>query len=238
MGERIYNEEKYVPNHKIETEHFIINYNMVDKKCIGNLLEVLEAGYSRVTNNLNRKLGEKVIIEIQSNLNELHIALGFPNAPNWIRGGLGNGKIIIASPLNPPPGSNMDNVINTAVHEFVHVVLRKINNDIPRWLDEGIASYESKDNNQNWIDSTIKEGLKSGNIPTFNDLDTGEDFEEFFKKNGYQYSYTIVEAIVEVFGYDKLYKLIESPTNFIKIFGITQEELENRWIEYIKKNYF
>lgn len=230
-------EEKYVPNHKIETEHFIINYNMVDKSCINDVLKVLEDSYSRITTSLNQKLEEKLVVEIQSNLKELHIALGFPGAPDWIRGGLGKGKIIIASPLNPPPGSNMDNVINTAVHEFVHVVISKINNDIPRWLDEGIASFEAKDNNQSWIISTIRDGLESGNIPSFNDLDTGENFEEFFNRDGYQYSYTIVESIVEIFGYDKLCRLIKSPENFEDIFGMTQEELQNTWNEYIKKNY-
>jgi len=82
------------------------------------------------------------------------MALGLPDAPDWIRGGLGIGKIVIASPLNPPPGSDFNNVLNTAVHEFVHI------------------------------------------IPTFKDLDTGEDFEKFFQLNGYQYSYTIVESII------------------------------------------
>lgn len=41
-------------------------------------------------------------------------------------------------------------------------------------------------------------------VPTFNDLDTGEDFKIFFTRNGYQYSYTIVESIIKEFGYDKL----------------------------------
>ena len=74
-------------------------------------------------------------------------------------------------------------------------------------------------------------------IPTFKDLDTGEDFEVFFKRNGYEYSYTIVEFITEEFGYEKLYNLIKSPNKFVEIFGITETQLQNNWIQYIKKNY-
>ena len=218
-------------------EDFIINYNEIDEPCIDKVSEVLEANYNKVTNNLKQGLQEKLTVEIYRNFNQLHIALGFPDAADWIRGGLGDKKILIASPLNPPPRSEFNNVVNTAVHEFVHIIIKKINSNIPRWLDEGIASYEAKDNNESWIRRTVKSGLENNSIPTFNDLDTKEDFQAFFNKDGYQYSYTIVESIVNIFGYDKLCKLINSPNNFVGIFGITENELQNKWIEYIKNNY-
>ena len=40
-----------------------------------------------------------------------------------------------------------------------------------------------------------------------------------------------------MFGYDKLYDLIKSPNNFVEVFGMTENELENKWIEYIRKHY-
>lgn len=167
----------------------------------------------------------------------MHIALGFPDAPGWIRGGLGVGKIVIASPLNPPPGSDFNNVVNTAVHEFVHIVVNKINRNTPRWLNEGIACFEAKDNSEKWIRETVKNGLINGEIPAFKDLDTGEDFETFFKLNGYQYSYTIIESIIGEFGYKKLCELIKTPNNFVEIFNFSEDEVEKRWIEYINKTY-
>ena len=111
------------------------------------------------------------------------------------------------------------------------------NKDTPRWLNEGIACFEAKDNDENWIRNTVKDGLVSDMIPTFKDLDTGDDFETFFKRNGYQYSYTIVESIINEFGYDKLYRLIKSPDNFVDIFNITEVQIQDKWAEYIKKNY-
>ncbi|APQ75937.1 peptidase MA family metallohydrolase [Clostridium botulinum] len=165
------------------------------------------------------------------------VIIGFPNAPDWIRGGLGIGKIVIASPLNPPPGSQFYNVLNTVVHEFVHIIVNKINEDTPRWLNGGIACYEAKDNDENWIRKTVRNELVNNMIPTFKDLDTGEDFETFFKRNGYQYSYTIVESIINLFGYDKLRNLIKSPNSFVEIFSITEDKLQDKWIDYIKVNY-
>ena len=219
------------------TQHFIIYCTEIDITCIDKVSNILENSYNRITTNLKQQLQGKLTIEIHSDLHQLHIALGLSNAPDWIRGGLGVGKIIIASPLNPPPGSEFDNVLNTAVHEFVHILVNKINEDIPRWLNEGIACYEAKDNDKKWILKTIKDGLVGDMLPTFKDLDTGDDFETFFKRNGYQYSYTIVEAIIEEYGYDKLYNFIKSPDNFVDIFGITENQLQNKWIEYIRNNY-
>lgn len=220
-----------------KTQHFIINYGETDKECIDTVAEVLEANYARVTDNLKCQPKDKLSIEIHSNLKEMHIALGIPDAPDWVRGGLGKGKVVIASPLNPPPGSKFDNVVNTAVHEFVHTVIKNINDNIPRWLDEGIASYEAKDNNPAWIKKTVAAGLQNDTIPSFSDLDTGADFQAFFAKDGYQYSYTIIESVVNTFGYDKLSNLIKSPNNFIEVFSMNQNELEKNWIEYIKRNY-
>jgi hypothetical protein len=233
----IENQELCTPNLIIETEHFTINYSEMDKACIDKVSEVLEGSYNEITNKLKQHLKEKLTVEIHTDRKQMHIALGFPDAPDWIRGGLGVGKIVIASPLNPPPGSGFDNVVNTAVHEFVHIILRQINPNIPRWLDEGIASYEAKDNSEKWIKDTVRKGLENNKVPSFKDLDTGADFQAFFGKGGYQYSYTIVESIVNIFGYEKLYNFIKSPDDFIRVFGITESQLQDKWIEYITKNY-
>ena len=230
-------EKDYKLNLRKETQHFIIHYTEFDKRCIDKVSDVLENSYNRITSTFNQQLQEKLIIEIHPDHNQLHIALGFPNAPEWVRGGLGIGKIVIASPLNPPPGSEFHNVLNTAVHEFVHIIVNKINENTPRWLNEGIACYEAKDNNENWIIKTVKNGLANDIVPTFKDLDTGDDFETFFKYDGYQYSYTIVESIIKLFGYDKLCNLIKEPNSFVDVFGITEDELHNEWIDYIKMNY-
>jgi len=71
---------------------------------------------------------------------------------------------------------------------------------------------------QKTIMKTVKNGLANDIVPTFKDLDTGDDFETFFKYDGYQYSYTIVESIIKLFGYDKLCNLIKEPNSFVDVF--------------------
>lgn len=83
----------------------------------------------------------------------------------------------------------------------------------------------------------MKNGLINNKVPTFNDLDTGNDFAMFFNLDGYQYSYIIIESIIEEFGYDKLCSLIKSPNEFESIFMINEKQLQDKWIAYIKRNY-
>ncbi len=67
--EQINDEEICKPNLKFESQHFIINFSAVDKSCIDKVTKVLEANYNKVTNNLKQQLEEKLIVEIQSDLN-------------------------------------------------------------------------------------------------------------------------------------------------------------------------
>lgn len=47
--------------------------------------------------------------------------------------------------------------------------------------DEGSASCEGKDNHEAWIRNTVSEGLKNNRVPALADLDTGAEFQEFYR---------------------------------------------------------
>jgi len=233
----IYTKDINKLNLRKNTQQFTIYYSEADKTSINEVAEILNNNYSAITKKFDQELKGKLNVEIHSEHCQLLNALGFPDGPKWIRGGMNSNKILIASPLNPPYGSDFDGVVKTAVHEFIHIILGQINHDIPRWLDEGIASYEAKDNNADWIKRTVSSGIQNNVIPTFEELNTGKDFETFFNRDGYQYSYTIVESIVYKFGYDKLNEFIKRPDKCYEIFKCTLIELQNKWFDFIKDHY-
>ncbi|WP_407310380.1 hypothetical protein [Desulfosporosinus sp. SB140] len=74
----------------------------------------------------------------------------------------------------------------------------------------------------------------------------GFNFEQWYQ-DGYwknQYiPYSLIDrdkivSNIEVFGYDKLHNLIKSPNNFVSVFGITENQMRSKWIEYIKKTIY
>lgn len=220
-----------------ESEHFRIKYSEPDESCILDVVTILEDEYSRIVETYKEEYEKRIDVEIYHEHSDLLSAIGVNTDAKWIRGGLNGRRILVASPLKPPFGADYASVVATVVHEFIHMVLSLINVDIPKWLDEGVASYEAKDNNDGWIRGTIKEGIVSKCFPTLDELDTGEDFELFFAKNGYQYSYSIVEFIIEEFGYDKCLQLLETPDNFEDVLGMKKKEFEVKWFENCEAKY-
>jgi hypothetical protein len=56
---------------------------------------------------------------------------------------------------------------------------------------------------------------------------------EFGQMNGYGLSVSIVEFLVDTYGIDKLVLLIKKPENIEIIYGVSQNTLEEQWIQYL-----
>lgn len=67
----------YTLNLKKETQHFIFYYTEFDNPCINKISEVLENSYDKITDNLNQKLEEKLVIEIIRTLINCILRWGF-----------------------------------------------------------------------------------------------------------------------------------------------------------------
>lgn len=87
--------------------------DQIDRELVKN--------YSRITSKLKYCPRHKIIVEIYPELKEFHEAIGYPEAPDWVVGFAGNGKIQMVSPLNPGPQHTYDSLIKAAVHEFINL---------------------------------------------------------------------------------------------------------------------
>ena len=123
------------------------------------------------------------------------------------------------------------------VHEFVHIAVYyarggKGSTALSRWLSEGYAQYEAGQINEH-IRKSVKSSLIDKTLPTWTQLDTASAME-FGKMNGYGLSVTIVEFLIVTYGIDKLVLLIKEPENIEFIYGLSENVLEEQWIQYIK----
>ncbi len=224
----------------METKHFEINYyckNFTDKDevCMLQIAQNLEDGWLRLTETYGVSFSDKKEVQIHRDLKQLHIAMGMPDAPGWAVGGYSYGKILTLSPLSQSTG--YDNLVRSPLHEYAHLMIFKINPATPRWLNEGIAFYESKDHSKEWVQLAVEHGALSGEVPTLSYMDVGDDYRAFAARYGYQYMYTLVEFIIYKYGYEKLIALIKSPYDFERVFSLSQEELWDEWAEFLAENY-
>jgi|GEM_PF-578283 len=218
---------------QLETKHFKFYCKNQDKPCLKDLSNVLETNYSRITKVLKTSLKEKSNICIYSDLNTYHKAVNEPNAPNYEVINVDEASNTLQM-LNPTKSTThqYSDFKKIIVFQFVYLVEHNINskkNGIPAWLYTGTAMFESQyDLGVNQILSNAK---SSNNFPTLKALET---YSSDFKKNGgQQFSYSIVDYLVKTYGQDKLVALIKSPSNFEKIFGISKEDFQKKWIDYV-----
>ena len=211
-----------------------------DQPALPQLSSLLENNVRLIRRNLKSESREGIIVEIYPHLTAFHEAIGQPHSPDWAVGYGGEGKIQIVSPLNPGPHHSFDTILKVAVHEMTHVITaRMLTQRIPTWLNEGIALYESQTAEN--IREALLPNIEQNLIPTFADLDItpdgSSDINTFVDHNGYEYSYTIVEFIVDRYGYDSLAALLHSPQDFTEIFGLNEDEFYGEWVDFIRQVY-
>ncbi len=229
-----------------ETEHFIMYYYEEDKDCLQDLNIGLESAYSQVTTDLDCPLEYKVDVTVYPDITSLHIAIGYSGggaAANYITAATIGKHIFILSPMNPGPVRTYEHMVNSSTrHEFTHVVINEIThsrtwpNDVPRWLNEGIACYEGgPPMPESMMKQQISSGVVNDRIPTFDDMASyGEDY---ITKGGYFFALPAGKFFIETYGLSKVKQLLISPDDYVKIFGKTEKELWDEWVEYLKANY-
>lgn len=216
-----------------ETDHFIFYCIPADMSILDQIAKKLEEECDRVAADLGCVLESKMVVKIYPDLYTFHTAVGSPDAPDWAIGRAKNGKIHMVSPLNPGPVHNTESVLNSVVHEFTHIVERKINPGyLPVWLNEGVAYYEGQ--NYGDIKAVLSGDINDGNIPTLDELDNRDTFGPM---KGGEWSTTIVAMIITEYGYNSLQKLIENPADFERALGISEEEFYQQWLSFLAEHY-
>lgn len=220
-----------------ESQHFNFYSTNGDIKVLDSLAITLENNYSRITNHLRIRIDKKINVKVFPNVKTFHVAINYPDAPDWVVGSCNGDELMMVSPLNPGSVHTYESLMQVIVHEFVHMAVSYARGDkgwtaLPRWLSEGYAQYEAGQVNEH-IRKIVELSVIAKTPPTWTQLDTASVME-FGNMNGYGLSVTIVEFLVVTYGIDKLVLLIKEPENIETIYGLSEYALEKQWIQYLK----
>lgn len=220
-----------------ETDHFQIFATDADLGCLEQVVAALEGSYARIASNLGVALTRRTKVEIYPNLKAYHAASGLANPADWMVGNsTRSGSLKMVSPSNPGPTHDFEGMIQVAVHEFAHTVVNGAANGkkVPKWLNEGIAAYESGQMNSQRR-RVLEKAVAGDAIPAISDIPS--DSKAFGNMGGYQYSYTITEFLVKEYGWEKVRELVRKPHEVRDIFGVSEAELSVKWAGFLRANY-
>jgi hypothetical protein len=216
------------PVYEINSEHF--DFILYDALTFANIIKVseeLENNYNRILDDLQVSGMPKVTVKVWSDYNnfmeamENDIGIRYTGATGYI---FGMTEFRIYYNSQSPV---------TAVHEFAHLVTMQINSSIannPRWLWEAVALYE----NNEFVHPKTLPYMDSGDYPTLDELNI-----DYNSSNHYIYNlgYVLLEYVVQTWGMDNVIGLIQNNGNVTKLLGITIQEFESGWYQFIADKY-
>ena len=209
---------------------------------VKDIMSAAQQALTRLLNDTGAELKKPVKIYLYPSTADLQGAMIFPQ--EWTGGVTFTGFGIIAIGLQP---FDTDWNKRAVAHELTHLVIEQVTynpyNDLPTWLDEGLAMYT-----EGPLESTFANQLRSavlGNelisVPSLS-----SPFSAYADKAtlAYAQSQSVVEFLIKNYGQAKMYELLatfhegSSYDNALKkVYGFDMDGLNKLWSDYVIKKY-
>jgi hypothetical protein len=203
---------------QLSTEHFVLHYSTPSTGLMSAYSAALEQNWRRITRDLGQSSVPPIDGFFYPDRSSFTAATGYADAGGSVEGP--NRFHVVAIPLT----------LDRPVHEFAHNVtlhLAPAAGDNPIWLWEAVAVYESGE----LVPPASLPYLAAGNFPHLSQLQRGGQYSI------YDVGYTLAELIVEDWGFEGLRALIVSHGDIEGTLGISTEEFERRWREFVQRRY-
>lgn len=134
----------------LETDRFIVRMDARESRIYGQqVLDLLNEAHDFMCTKYDVTLDGPVTVEIFPRQKDFAIrTFGLPGGAGFL--GVCFGRVITANSPSSQ-GERPANWRSVLWHEFCHVVtLEKTRNKMPRWISEGISTYEEQEKNDSW----------------------------------------------------------------------------------------
>jgi hypothetical protein len=143
---------------------------------------------------------------------------------DWAAGAAHQDMVLVTSPENPGDQHTYADILEIVVHEYVHTLIYRLNENADIWLDEGLATYLAGQ----------KSELSRTPIPTFEQMQS-QDQNEFVENDGYTWGYMYVKYLVTTYGAEKVIDLVKT-NDFEACLGKSKLAIYEEWVEQLGPN--
>lgn len=186
--------------------NLIINYNGKDKKKIDLLIK---RAFLEMQKIFGIKLKDKIIIFIHNNRKSFNEKLKRETQEWEVANASYSGEIDILHPQSfKKESSHQLNEFEPILkHEFAHLFVDRLSNGgkIPKWLDEGVASFVAQKNTKNKKNNFIH--IENG---FWRKIDTPKGWHEYANFDAYKTALMFVGFIERKFSFKKIKEIIRN----------------------------
>lgn len=227
----------------LSAEHFKIYYGHRDSLNAAKAAVILSTAFDEVSSDLRVKPKDVISVFLCPSRRTFK-QLTFSRLPKWTEGvaNIHHNSMMIKSPVWD---RTKNDFAGTLVHELTHLLFHEAvgNRHIPRWIDEGLAIFYSRE--KEWASATqISKALLTKSIIPLMDIDRVLTFHQEKAKLAYQESYTAVLYMLATYDIDAIHVIIEGirrgwswDDTFRQATGSSLAEFEAEWLRHIEKEY-
>ncbi len=205
-----------------------------------DLMNASQQALSRLTASTGAALNRPVSIYIYASTQDLQGAMIFPQ--EWTGGVAYTEFGIIAIGISQ---SNLSWGLTAIAHELTHIVIHQITfnpyNDLPTWLDEGLAMY-----NQGPLDpsfaSALNQAITSNSLISVRSLSSPFSAYANISYLSYAESRSFVEYLITTYGQSKMLELLNTFSQgntydgaLQKVYGFDMDGLNTLWRAWVTR---
>ncbi len=228
---------------RMDTTHFAFYFHPQDKQLMKSLIHDAEILREEIIKDLGFGFKEKTRVYLAPSFRKYQEIQPGEEVPSWSAAVAypSLNLIIIQSP-RATRGKNMD-LRKAFKHEFTHIALGKAfsnREEIPRWLNEGLAMYESREWDLSRV-STITRAVLTDSLIPLSEITHWFPFDADKAELAYSQSFYLISFLISEYGKHTFHRFLKEYSGgkglndvFINVYGIKREELEERWKNYLK----
>ncbi len=228
--------EKYIE------EPFVVFYAGNDLGHAREAAHVLAKAYDELLFDFQFEPARQFDVYLMPTRQSFREALG-GQLPEWT-GAYANpmyNRMVVKSPR----WNSESSLENSLVHELVHLVIHSYlgARDLPRWLDEGLAIFYSRE--QHWKTATaLSKAISTNSLIPLSDIDYVLDYHRAKADLAYQQSYSTVRYLLRTYDIEAV-RLILSDVKmgapvqraFFHATGSTLDDFEKEWQTYARNTH-
>ncbi len=227
----------------ISTSHFVFYFHSQDERIMRSLIDQAEGLRREIVEDLGIEFEERTKVYLAPSSRKFREIQPRGEISSWAVGVAypSLNLIIMKSPRAIKRGHiDLKKVFK---HEFSHIALGRAfrgREKVPRWLDEGLAMYESREWDLSRV-STMTRAVLSDSLIPLSEITSSFPQEADRAELAYSESFYLISFLISQYGKENFHRFIKEYSGgkglkevLMGVYGIRWEELEKRWRNYLK----
>ncbi|KPJ64005.1 hypothetical protein AMJ44_13595 [candidate division WOR-1 bacterium DG_54_3] len=228
----------------LETKYFNLIYDRSDEFYAKRMVKSIDNIYERINRDMGIAPKGRIDVYLCRTKEQFEKIYGEEPAEQIVAFARTRPKALIA--IKSPYIARQMNLQSVLAHELAHLVLGSYlkGKDVPRWLNEGFAMYESREMRMNHYAIVASAAIR-GDLLKLDQLDYAFYSEGSKLDLAYAQSYYLMSYIIGEFGPQKFRELIDTYVRtsdlkaaIRKALSIDFAEFDKNWRASIRERYF